>query len=161
MTSSQYIPSHYMSDRSVIDESYSVVGDFWEDTKSGDKRSLVLEHRDGSLLYVYVSNLLASNNSSLFGSVMTKRVTTEFFLKKDNTEITLDADIDERSSRMCKSATPQASSCSICYQKFTTPYNMMRHTRSQHSSKKFKCPICERAFARSDNMKLHRRICKK
>jgi hypothetical protein len=55
----------------------------------------------------------------------------------------------------------QNSACSICDQKFTNSYNMMRHMRTQHSSKKFKCPSCERLFARLDTMKLHMCICKK
>jgi hypothetical protein len=37
---------------------------------------------------------------------------------------------------------------------------LVRHTKCQHSKKKFKCPISGRAFSRQDAMKLHKRICK-
>jgi hypothetical protein len=60
-----------------------------------------------------------------------------------------------------KHVVPQTSSCSICDQKFTNSYNMVRHMRSQHSSKKFKCPNCDRIFSRLDTMKLHMFVCKK
>jgi uncharacterized Zn-finger protein len=150
-----------MCDHSVTDESYNVIGDFWEDTESGDKRTLALEHRDSSLVYVCFPNSLASNNSSLFGSVVIKRVTTEFFLKKDQIDINLDADIDERPSYEVKSATPQRPSCSVCGQTFSMTCNLSRHMKCQHSEKKFKCPSCNRLFSRLDNMKLHRWICKK
>jgi uncharacterized Zn-finger protein len=159
--SSQQIPSMYMSDRSVTYESYNIVGDYWEDTQYGDKRSLSLEHRDGSLLYVCLPHTDSLNKTSLFGSVMTKRVTTEFFLDKDKIELNLDATIDERSSRKVKPATLHTPSCSICDQSFTNPYSLVRHARCQHSEKKFKCPTCGRAFSRHDGMKLHKRICKK
>jgi uncharacterized Zn-finger protein len=152
--SSQQVPSIYMTDRNVTYESYNIVGDYWEDTQYGAKRSLSLEHRDGSFLNVRFPTIDSLNKSSLFGSVMTKRVTTEFFLNKDKIELNLDVGIDERSSRKVKP------SCSICDQSFTTSSSLIRHTKCQHEEKKFKCPTCGRAFSRYDGMKLHKRICK-
>jgi hypothetical protein len=125
MMSSQHIPSVYMSDRSVKDELYNVVGDFWEDTKTGDKRTLALEHRDGSLVYVWIPYSDASKKTSLFGSVITKRVTTEFFLSNDNLEKPL---------HELKLTTPQRSSCSVCDRTFSYPGNLTRHMKSHHST---------------------------
>jgi uncharacterized Zn-finger protein len=176
--SSRDIPSMYMSDHSVMDESYNVVGDFWEDSKYGDKRSLALEHRDGSLVYVYIPNSLASNNSSLFGSVMTKRVTTEFFLNRDEFDITLDADIDERPSHTCKPVTLQTPlmkkivsdnenknnvrkierklyDCKDCSKRFTREVNLTRHVKTLHNFVKYTCFKCNRKYTRQDVLAKH------
>jgi uncharacterized Zn-finger protein len=157
--SSQHISSQYISHYSVKDETYNVVGDFWANTISGDKRSLALEHRDGTLLYIYIPNSLVSNNSSLFGSVMTKRVTTEFFLNKDEIEIKLDTDTDivvEGSSHMGKPASLQTPLmkkiildnetknnvreiernlyvCKDCSKRFIREANLNRHVKSRHN----------------------------
>jgi predicted RNA-binding Zn-ribbon protein involved in translation (DUF1610 family) len=60
-----------------------------------------------------------------------------------------------------KPVNQQSISCSDCGQTFANSCNLLRHIKCQHSEKKFKCPACGRAFSRLDNMKFHRRICKK
>jgi uncharacterized Zn-finger protein len=50
--------------------------------------------------------------------------------------------------------------CSICQQDFANSFNLARHTKSIHSSIKFKCNACKRLFSRADVLKAHENICK-
>lgn len=46
--------------------------------------------------------------------------------------------------------------CSDCKARFKRLEHLTRHTQSLHSGEKpYNCPMCQRGFSRSDNMKLH------
>jgi hypothetical protein len=57
----------------LADGKYIIVNDFWQETQYGTKRSLTIEHDDGTIIHSWLPNSCVSPNTTLIGCKLVKR----------------------------------------------------------------------------------------